>query len=160
NARCWSISDWRSRISATRPPSAGSCPAHRPSCPRSRPAGADIGPTAAPTSTAWPPTSTQCCAVGHRSAGDITWRSSAQLGWAKPQPPRQMRPDLPPELDRVGLKGLAKPPGGRYTPAADFADALRRSVGLLSAPLSAALPALPVVPVPNAVLTPPSAAPV
>src|SRR5262249_10542394 len=60
----------------------------------------------------------------------------------EPQPPRQIRPDLLPELERVCLKGMAKLPGDRYTTAADFADALRRSVGLLPAvPLAAPAPA-------------------
>ncbi|WP_020471361.1 protein kinase domain-containing protein [Zavarzinella formosa] len=50
----------------------------------------------------------------------------------EPQPPRQIRPDLPLELERVCLRGMAKLPGDRYTTANDFAEALRRSVGLLS----------------------------
>jgi len=36
----------------------------------------------------------------------------------EPQPPRQLRPDLPLELERVCLKGMAKLPGDRYTTAA------------------------------------------
>src|SRR5262249_54223759 len=62
-----------------------------------------------------------------------------QIREDEPQPPRQIRPDLPPELERVCLKGMAKLPGDRYTTAADFADALRRSVGLL-APAPSAVP--------------------
>jgi predicted ATPase len=63
-----------------------------------------------------------------------------QIREDEPQPPRQIRPDLPPELERVCLKGMAKLPGDRYTTAADFADALRRSVGLLPAAPSTVTP--------------------
>src|SRR5205807_2715600 len=47
-----------------------------------------------------------------------------------PQPVRQLRPDVPPELEAVILKAMAKNPGDRYTTAADFAAALRRAVDL------------------------------
>jgi class 3 adenylate cyclase len=60
-----------------------------------------------------------------------------QIREDEPQPPRQIRPDLPPELERVCLKGMSKLPGDRFTTAADFAEALRRSVGLLPAAASA-----------------------
>jgi serine/threonine protein kinase/tetratricopeptide (TPR) repeat protein len=43
-----------------------------------------------------------------------------------PQPPRQLRPDLPAEVERVCLKAMAKLPADRYTTAADFAADLRR----------------------------------
>lgn len=43
----------------------------------------------------------------------------------EPQPPRQLVHDLPPELERVCLKALAKRQQDRYTTAADFADDLR-----------------------------------
>jgi serine/threonine protein kinase len=55
-----------------------------------------------------------------------------------------VRPDLPPEVDQVIAKGMAKAPADRYATCGDFADALRDSLGLL--------PFLPV--------TPPSALPV
>src|SRR5262249_42077654 len=42
-----------------------------------------------------------------------------------PQPPRQLARDLPPELERICLKALAKRIQDRYTTAADFADELR-----------------------------------
>ncbi|AMV28434.1 Serine/threonine-protein kinase PknB [Gemmata sp. SH-PL17] len=64
----------------------------------------------------------------------------------EPQPLRQLRPDVSPELERVCLKGMAKLPGDRYTTAADFADALRRAVGLLP---SLPAPPVPVVPAPK-----------
>ena len=53
----------------------------------------------------------------------------------EPQPPRQLRPEIPPELERVCLKALAKQIHHRYTTAADFADDLRR-VGQAAAGLS------------------------
>ena len=56
----------------------------------------------------------------------------------EPQPLRQIRPDVPPELEHACHRGMAKLPGDRHTTAADFADDLRRSVGLL--PTHAAAP--------------------
>ena len=44
----------------------------------------------------------------------------------EPQPPRQLVPEIPPELERVCLKALAKRQQDRYTTAADFAEELRR----------------------------------
>ncbi|HEV3261450.1 MAG TPA: protein kinase, partial [Gemmataceae bacterium] len=44
----------------------------------------------------------------------------------EPQPPRQLVRDIPPELERVCLKALAKRQQDRYTTAADFAEDLRR----------------------------------
>lgn len=44
----------------------------------------------------------------------------------EPQPPRQLVGDIPPELERVCLKALAKRQQDRCTTAADFADDLRR----------------------------------
>jgi serine/threonine protein kinase/predicted ATPase len=66
----------------------------------------------------------------------------------EPQPPRQLRPEIPPELERVCLKALAKQIHDRYSTAADFADDLRRvgqtgvgqSVLTSSGFLSAAIP--------------------
>jgi class 3 adenylate cyclase/predicted ATPase len=44
----------------------------------------------------------------------------------EPQPPRQLVRGLPPELERVCLKALAKRPQDRYSTAADLAADLRR----------------------------------
>lgn len=44
----------------------------------------------------------------------------------EPQPPRQLVPDLPRELERICLKALAKRIVDRYTTASDMADELRR----------------------------------
>ena len=45
----------------------------------------------------------------------------------EPQPPRQLRPEIPPDLERVCLKALAKQLQDRYMTASDFAEDLRRS---------------------------------
>ncbi|HVK10292.1 MAG TPA: serine/threonine-protein kinase, partial [Gemmataceae bacterium] len=44
-----------------------------------------------------------------------------------PQPLRQIRPDVSPEVEQVCHRGMAKLPGDRYTTAADLAEALRRA---------------------------------
>jgi serine/threonine protein kinase/predicted ATPase len=44
----------------------------------------------------------------------------------EPQPLRQVARELPPEVERICLKALAKKMQDRYTTAADFADDLRR----------------------------------
>lgn len=44
----------------------------------------------------------------------------------EPQPPRQLIADIPPELERICLKALAKQQQDRYSTAADFAAELRR----------------------------------
>jgi len=43
-----------------------------------------------------------------------------------PQPPRQLSPEIPEDLERVCLKAMAKSQNDRYTTAADFAVELRR----------------------------------
>jgi TOMM system kinase/cyclase fusion protein len=45
-----------------------------------------------------------------------------------PQPPRQVVPDLPPELEIICLKAMSKKVGDRYTTGADLAVELRRAV--------------------------------
>jgi serine/threonine protein kinase len=44
----------------------------------------------------------------------------------EPQPPRQLVPAIPRELERICLKALAKRINDRYTTAGDFAEELRR----------------------------------
>ena len=46
----------------------------------------------------------------------------------EPQPPRQLVRDMPPDLERICLKAMAKQVADRYTTAADFADDLRRVI--------------------------------
>jgi serine/threonine protein kinase/predicted ATPase len=48
-----------------------------------------------------------------------------QLREDEPQPPRQLAPDLPPELELACLKALAKQQHDRYSTALDFAEDLR-----------------------------------
>jgi serine/threonine protein kinase/beta-lactam-binding protein with PASTA domain len=43
-----------------------------------------------------------------------------------PKPPSQLRPEIPPELDRIVLRALAKEPEDRYQTAEDFIDDLER----------------------------------
>ena len=52
----------------------------------------------------------------------------------EPQPPRQLVPEIPPDLERVCLKALAKRQQDRYTTAADFADDLRRLLATVTEP--------------------------
>ncbi|MBY0512808.1 MAG: serine/threonine protein kinase, partial [Gemmataceae bacterium] len=63
--------------------------------------------------------------------GQTTVEILRQVREDDPPPPRQLRPDVPPALEAACLKGLAKLPADRFTTAADFAEAVRRAVGLL-----------------------------
>jgi DNA-binding beta-propeller fold protein YncE len=47
-----------------------------------------------------------------------------------PPPVRQRRPDLPPEIDQVITKAMAKSPDDRYATGRDFAAALRQALGV------------------------------
>jgi serine/threonine protein kinase len=49
-----------------------------------------------------------------------------QIQNREPRPPRQIEPSVPPELDRICLKALAKKPADRYSTAQDFANDLRQ----------------------------------
>jgi serine/threonine protein kinase len=80
-------------------------------------------------------------------------------------PPRVTlaRPDLPPAVDDVLGTALAKVPGNRYPSCADFADALRETLGLdpydpskSARPPTTAIPGLPPI-APTMPLTPPGA---
>jgi serine/threonine protein kinase len=53
----------------------------------------------------------------------------------EPQPPRQLNRDIPPELEGICLKAMAKRLHDRYTTAADFAEDLR-NVGQSAGPAS------------------------
>jgi serine/threonine protein kinase/formylglycine-generating enzyme required for sulfatase activity len=50
---------------------------------------------------------------------------SEQIKYRDPRPPRELRPDLPAELERICLKCLSKPAAQRYSTAADLAHDLR-----------------------------------
>ena len=69
----------------------------------------------------------------------------------EPQPPRQLVHDIPPDLERVCLKALAKHQQDRYTTAGDFAEDLQRVLQTLASPASpapAAAPAAEATPTP------------
>jgi predicted ATPase/class 3 adenylate cyclase len=53
-----------------------------------------------------------------------------------PQPPRQLVADIPPELERICLKAMAKRQEDRYTTAADMAQDLRALLEIKSPPLT------------------------
>ena len=43
-----------------------------------------------------------------------------------PQPPSSLRPEIPPELDQIVLRALAKDPDDRYQTAEEFIEDLER----------------------------------
>jgi WD40 repeat protein/serine/threonine protein kinase len=49
-----------------------------------------------------------------------------RLLWDEPPPPRRLNPAVPPDLETVVLKAMAKEPAGRYGSAQELADDLRR----------------------------------
>jgi serine/threonine protein kinase/predicted ATPase len=75
-----------------------------------------------------------CGRVPFRASG--TRELLRQVREDEPQPPRQLKGDIPPELERACLKALAKKQQDRYTTAADFADDLRRVVQATSSSLA------------------------
>ncbi len=59
-------------------------------------------------------------------SGDTVGEVSDEILHKQPRPPRQLRPEAPPELERICLKCLQKKPGDRYATAGDLAADLRR----------------------------------
>jgi serine/threonine protein kinase/tetratricopeptide (TPR) repeat protein len=63
--------------------------------------------------------------------GRVPFRAAApsellrQVRDDEPQPPRQVVPQIPPDLERVCLKAMAKKQPDRYTTAGDFAEEIR-----------------------------------
>jgi serine/threonine-protein kinase len=51
----------------------------------------------------------------------------------QPNPPSQIRPDVPPALEKIILTALAKDPAGRFQTAKEFQDALEKLEGSLGA---------------------------
>jgi serine/threonine protein kinase/tetratricopeptide (TPR) repeat protein len=76
-----------------------------------------------------------CGRVPFRAPG--TRELLRQVREDEPQPPRQLKGDIPPDLERACLKALAKRQQDRYTTAADFADDLRRAAQLPAGELAA-----------------------
>lgn len=71
------------------------------------------------------------CLSGRRPfAGDTDERILAQVRHHSPPPPSRFNPCVPPELDRIILRALAKEPGARYQSANDLLGDLR---GILEA---------------------------
>ncbi len=66
-----------------------------------------------------------------------------QVSDDEPQPPRQLRPEIPPELERACLKALAKRLQERYSTASDFALDLRRAGGPAEGQASSQRPGTP-----------------
>ncbi len=67
----------------------------------------------------------------------------------EPQPPRQLRREIPPELERACLKALAKQLQDRYSTASDFAEDLRRACPTAEGPASSLWPGQPSATVPT-----------
>jgi serine/threonine protein kinase len=61
----------------------------------------------------------------------------------EPIPPRDLRPEISPDLEAVILKALAKSPEARYRNGADLADALDRALGTVPVSPAQAAPGLP-----------------
>ncbi len=51
------------------------------------------------------------------------------LAHRDPPPPRGLKPEIPPELETICLKAMAKAPAGRYGSCQEMADDLRRWLG-------------------------------
>jgi serine/threonine-protein kinase len=95
------------------------------------------------------------CATFEMLAGVPPFRREQSLAvmWAQlsapPPPLTSMRPDLPPAVDQVMARGLAKPPEDRYPSCRAFAAALQEACGVSAGELAApALAAQGLVPPP------------
>jgi serine/threonine protein kinase/tetratricopeptide (TPR) repeat protein len=53
------------------------------------------------------------------------WQTARAIQYSDPDSPRQKRPQVPPELEQVILKALAKNPAQRYPSVAEMREALR-----------------------------------
>jgi TolB-like protein/Flp pilus assembly protein TadD len=64
-------------------------------------------------------------ATGARPFSGNPAQIAAQLLGTEPRPPREANPGVPPRLERVIARCMAKPPADRYPSAAELLDALR-----------------------------------
>ena len=60
---------------------------------------------------------------------DSAMKTLWQQANVAPRPPRELVPDLPPALEAIILKALAKHPDERYRTAQEMADALEGVTG-------------------------------
>src|SRR5439155_1017227 len=75
--------------------------------------------------------------TGHRPFEGDNWVAVAAQRLARdPRPPSELRPELPPALDRILMRALARDPDDRYPSAAAFGEALTRAE-LLAEPADA-----------------------
>jgi formylglycine-generating enzyme required for sulfatase activity len=81
--------------------------------------------------------------------GDSIARLLRQITQDDPRPPSALAPQVPPELDRIVLKAMARAPGDRYASAAELADALD---GWVQGERKSALPRAVLIPVGVALL--------
>ena len=68
-----------------------------------------------------------------------------------PHPPRELRPEISPEVQSVIVKAMAKAPGDRYPTGAALADALDHALAVTAAGSQSPLPTLPYLSIPDRV---------
>ncbi len=56
------------------------------------------------------------------------WETIQEIARGRARPPREVKPDFDPELEKIIMKALAHDPGARYQSAGAFADTLRAFV--------------------------------
>ncbi|MBN9117587.1 MAG: protein kinase [Planctomycetes bacterium] len=72
--------------------------------------------------------------------GEDSWLLLRAVQEDDPQPPRQISPEVPPDVERIVLKAMAKLPADRYSTAADLAADLRRALRRTEPPAPAPPP--------------------
>lgn len=70
-------------------------------------------------------------------AGDNDFLTLEKVRAAKADPPSRANPDVPPQLDNIVMRALAREPGDRYQSASQFADDLGRFLHMAGAGQSA-----------------------
>lgn len=79
----------------------------------------------------------QCIAGSLPFSGDSPIDICNKVAHYSPPAPSQLSPNVPPELDRIVMKALAKDPSERYQSASDLSKDLRWSAGALSSEMPA-----------------------